>query len=224
MPRSGVIRARYSESLPITGSLYSHTWQIYIRDVGSSSGTFINRARLPSASKREIKDGDVIQLGVDYQGGVEPMYRAVRIRVQVGYSTENNRLRTETAFQQRLLLTDEECSICLYPMAPRQALFVAPCSHVYHFKCLRPLLEQHYPAFACPLCRTYSNLDECVNTAPEEDEEEEEVKSPVDTIASSRLLPETSSSSSSRDTVILQKHLEAATTVSSLDMTSLSLV
>ncbi|KAJ7613487.1 hypothetical protein FB45DRAFT_938484 [Roridomyces roridus] len=35
----------------------------------------------------------------------------------------------------------------LFPVSIRQALFIAPCSHTFHYKCLRPLLEAHHPAF-----------------------------------------------------------------------------
>lgn len=55
----------------------------------------------------------------------------------------------------------EDCCICLYAIAPFQALFVAPCSHTFHFKCCRPLL-QSYPGFLCPLCRSYADLDASV--------------------------------------------------------------
>jgi pSer/pThr/pTyr-binding forkhead associated (FHA) protein len=45
------------------------------RDVGSSSGSFLNRLRLSVSGKEskpyKIKSGDVIQLGVDYQGRQE---------------------------------------------------------------------------------------------------------------------------------------------------------
>lgn len=40
--------------------------------MGSSSGTFVNRVRLSPTNETsiplELKDGDAIQLGVDYQG------------------------------------------------------------------------------------------------------------------------------------------------------------
>lgn len=52
-----------------------------------------------------------------------------------------------------------ECSICLNPVAPCQALFVAPCSHVWHFKCIRPLILPNWPSFQCPNCRGFSDLD-----------------------------------------------------------------
>lgn len=55
----------------------------------------------------------------------------------------------------------EDCCICLYAIAPFQALFVAPCSHTFHFKCCRPLL-QNYPGFQCPICRNYADLDASV--------------------------------------------------------------
>ena len=50
----------------------SETGQVMIRDVGSSSGTFLNRVRLSASGKESkmypIKSGDVVQLGIDYQG------------------------------------------------------------------------------------------------------------------------------------------------------------
>jgi len=50
----------------------------------------------------------------------------------------------------------------LFSVTIRQALFIAPCSHAFHYKCIRPLLETHHPAFLCPLCRTFANLEEDV--------------------------------------------------------------
>lgn len=63
----------------------------------------------------------------------------------------------------------EECCICLYALAPFQALFVSPCSHTYHYKCIRPLLSS-YPGFQCPICRTYSDLEASVATEEEEEQ------------------------------------------------------
>lgn len=60
----------------------------FIKDTKSSSGTFLNHVRLSSAGTLSrpyaIKDGDVIQLGVDYQGGAEDIYKSVKIRIEVG--------------------------------------------------------------------------------------------------------------------------------------------
>lgn len=60
--------------------------QWYIRDVKSSSGTFLNHIRLsqPSVESRPwpVNDGDVVQLGIDFRGGEEMIFRCVKIRVE----------------------------------------------------------------------------------------------------------------------------------------------
>ena len=59
----------------------------YIRDLKSSSGTFLNHIRLSGAGVESrpfpLRDGDILQLGVDYQGGAEEMYRCVKMRVEL---------------------------------------------------------------------------------------------------------------------------------------------
>ena len=59
----------------------------FIRDLKSSSGTFLNHIRLsgPGIESRPfpLRDGDVLQLGVDYQGGTEEIYRCVKMRVEL---------------------------------------------------------------------------------------------------------------------------------------------
>jgi hypothetical protein len=50
----------------------------------------------------------------------------------------------------------------LFSIAIRQALFIVPCSHTFYYKCIQPLLSIHHPAFSCPLCRTYTDLEENV--------------------------------------------------------------
>ena len=60
--------------------------QWYIKDVKSSSGTFLNHIRLsqPSAESKPfpVNDGDVVQLGIDFRGGEEMIFRCVKIRVE----------------------------------------------------------------------------------------------------------------------------------------------
>lgn len=60
--------------------------QWYIKDVKSSSGTFLNHIRLsqPSIESRPfpLNDGDVVQLGIDFRGGEEMIFRCVKIRVE----------------------------------------------------------------------------------------------------------------------------------------------
>ena len=77
--KSKVVSRRHCE-------LWCEDGQWYIKDVRSSSGTFLNHIRLsqPGAEsdKFKIKDGDVIQLGIDFRGGEEMIFRCVKIRVE----------------------------------------------------------------------------------------------------------------------------------------------
>ncbi|GAA5796664.1 hypothetical protein HPULCUR_002038 [Helicostylum pulchrum] len=232
-----VLSERLSFKSKVVSRNHAEIWtehgKVFIRDIGSSSGTFLNRIRLSPpnhvSEPQQVKDGDSIQLGVDYQGGLEPIYRAVRIRIEINRQTQNvNSPFTRVAFQQlrshligapvpinnntgsdlltspadlslhrettkvhersadfvspdslkqvplsemmsRHNITDmsradiQECCICLYAIAPFQALFIAPCSHIFHFKCLRPIVFQNYPGFSCPLCRSYYDLEASVS-------------------------------------------------------------
>jgi E3 ubiquitin-protein ligase DMA1/2 len=60
--------------------------QWYIRDVKSSSGTFLNHLRLspPGVESKAypVNDGDVVQLGIDFRGGEEMIFRCVKIRIE----------------------------------------------------------------------------------------------------------------------------------------------
>ena len=68
--------------------------RFFIRDTKSSSGTFLNHIRLSPANNesraQEIKDGDLLQLGVDYQGGTEDIYKCVKIKIEVGREWQNH--------------------------------------------------------------------------------------------------------------------------------------
>lgn len=59
----------------------------YVRDVKSSSGTFLNHIRLspPGTESRPfpINDGDLIQLGIDFKGGEEMIFRCVKMRLEL---------------------------------------------------------------------------------------------------------------------------------------------
>lgn len=59
----------------------------YIKDVKSSSGTFLNHIRLSSPGTESppfpINDGDIVQLGIDFKGGEEMIFRCVKIRVEL---------------------------------------------------------------------------------------------------------------------------------------------
>lgn len=139
-----------------------------------------------------------MQLGVDYQGGTEEIYRCVKMRVELnrGWQRGANQFNVNALRQLRALqgsplggpaggetstatgkasalptnrqsMNVTDCCICLFSVTVCQALFIAPCSHVFHYKCIRPLLMMHHPGFSCPLCRTFADLEADV----EEDEE-----------------------------------------------------
>jgi hypothetical protein len=45
-------------------------------------------------------------------------------------------------------------------LQPCQCLFVAPCSHTWHYRCIRSLLTSpSYPIFICPNCRAAADLE-----------------------------------------------------------------
>ncbi|KAK8152087.1 hypothetical protein IWX90DRAFT_363294, partial [Phyllosticta citrichinensis] len=50
----------------------------------------------------------------------------------------------------------DDCSLCLDRLG-RTAMFVAPCRHAWHYKCILPLLSCP-ESFKCPVCRTWSNI------------------------------------------------------------------
>lgn len=77
--RSKVVSRHHAEILVGKDS------QMFFRDVGSSSGSFLNRLRLSPTGMESrpypINSGDVIQLGVDYQGRQDEIYKAVMMKV-----------------------------------------------------------------------------------------------------------------------------------------------
>ncbi|KAK1223621.1 hypothetical protein PQX77_013518, partial [Marasmius sp. AFHP31] len=175
--------------------------KFWIKDTKSSSGTFLNHMRLSPANAEsrahQVRDGDIMQLGVDYQGGTEDIYKSVKIRVEIGreWQASANAFNTTAIRNLKTLAVSmtagaaartasgaqkssaksafPDCCICLFGVTIRQALFIAPCSHAFHYKCIRPLLENHHPAFSCPLCRTFADLEEDVEVEIEYEEEPE---------------------------------------------------
>ncbi|KAI9339606.1 hypothetical protein BDR26DRAFT_803087 [Obelidium mucronatum] len=167
--------------------------QVYLKDTGSSSGTFLNKMRLSPSGKLSrpypLKDGDVIQLGIDYQGRQEDIYKCIMMKIVITTSSisvhqrkKENPARFRTALRSLLNATNPyssntptptsgaqqqptasvDCCICLCAIGPFQALFLSPCSHCYHYKCIRNLLETHH-MFQCPMCRQVANLDASVS-------------------------------------------------------------
>ncbi|KAJ3045929.1 hypothetical protein HDV00_006195 [Rhizophlyctis rosea] len=61
--------------------------QVYIKDLGSSRGTFLNGVRLFPSDKGSkgspLKSGDLLQLGIDYRGKQEDIFKCVRAKFSV---------------------------------------------------------------------------------------------------------------------------------------------
>jgi pSer/pThr/pTyr-binding forkhead associated (FHA) protein len=61
--------------------------QWFVKDVKSSSGTFLNHIRLSAPGMESkafpLNDGDILQLGIDFKGGEEQIFRCVKIRVEL---------------------------------------------------------------------------------------------------------------------------------------------
>ncbi|KAI0554924.1 hypothetical protein F4679DRAFT_242142 [Xylaria curta] len=162
----------------------------YIKDVKSSSGTFLNHIRLSAPATESkpypVNDGDIVQLGIDFKGGEEMIYRCVKMRIELnrGWQAKPNtfnmathkRLRDLTATAATAASTSaaesshtQDCSICLNAIAPCQSLFVAPCSHTWHYKCIREMLHgPSWPIFMCPNCRATADLDAEVDEPSDE--------------------------------------------------------
>lgn len=150
----------------------------YIKDVKSSSGTFLNHIRLSPTGQESkpfpVNDGDIVQLGIDFKDGEEMIFRCVKMRLELnrGWQSKLNtfnmnthkRLRNMTASSGQASASGQsytqDCSICLNSIAPCQCLFVAPCSHTWHYKCIKSLLAApNYPIFMCPNCRAAADLE-----------------------------------------------------------------
>lgn len=147
----------------------------FLKDCKLSSGTFLNNIRLSQASQEltlwPLIDGDVVQLGLDYRGGTEEVYRCVKMRCEFNRSWQRkvNRFNLDIHKKMKNLGLESknadgtdafsECAICLLKLEPCQALFISPCSHSWHYKCIRPIIIKSYPQFYCPNCRSMCDLE-----------------------------------------------------------------
>ncbi|KAI8392963.1 Zinc finger RING-type profile [Nakaseomyces glabratus] len=154
----------------------------FIQDIKSSSGTFLNHQRLSQASTLSkdvlLHDGDILQLGMDFRGGTEEIYRCVRMRVELNRSwkLKANAFNKEALQKMRKLQKmttgsdEEDCSICLSKIKPCQAIFISPCAHTWHFRCVRRLVMLAYPQFVCPNCRSTCDLEASLDNSDSESE------------------------------------------------------
>ncbi|KAI9019252.1 hypothetical protein CLU79DRAFT_836859 [Phycomyces nitens] len=131
-----------------------------IQDLGSEHGTYLNGIRMSPSKKRStaslVMNGDRIQFGKPKDNAPGKCQTYAELRKISPPSRDQ-------VFQS--LLSD--CAICRNAIAPLQPLFVAPCSHTFHYPCSEQFLNK-YPEFECPVChistdvRVYTSSD--VNT------------------------------------------------------------
>ncbi|KAL4920570.1 hypothetical protein BDW62DRAFT_7749 [Aspergillus aurantiobrunneus] len=210
--KSKVVSRKHCEFIYLNG-------QWHIKDVGSSSGTFLNHMRLsqPNMPSRlyTIKDGDIVQLGIDFRGGEEMIFRCVRIRIECNRSWQQqpNEFNKNTESLIRNLGKGEtsdysgcrECSICLGSvLRPYQCLFMAACAHVWHYKCVSRLIHTpDYPMFQCPNCRAYTDLNAEVDDSNDFEVEDtqqqasESKQEPADEVRSTTCSPQLETSCTS---------------------------
>ena len=154
----------------------------YLKDLKSSSGTFLNHIRIAPASMESsdflLKDGDTIQLGMDFRGGTEELYRCIKFRVELNKSWKMKASKYNKQLMDKMksgLLDDQDdCSICLTKVKPCQPLFISPCAHIWHYSCIRRMIVSTYPTFDCPNCRKRTDLEAALDSDSEEEEEEED--------------------------------------------------
>ncbi|KAJ3267469.1 hypothetical protein HK104_005867, partial [Borealophlyctis nickersoniae] len=72
---------------------------VYIKDIGSSSGTFLNKMRLSPSGKESrpypLKDGDLLQFGVDFKGKPEDVYKCVLLQFQFQDQTPRKKVNPQ---------------------------------------------------------------------------------------------------------------------------------
>lgn len=145
----------------------------FVRDAGSSSGTYLNNERLNWTCDDErdivpLHSGDVLRLGADFKGGLLPQYRAVRLYVLLDNGADIEKSEFLNSQLEKLKgVTNEEnsdsmekCALCLDEMKTSDGLFMSPCGHLWHYRCIQEPLSRTYPYFTCLLCRKASFLDE----------------------------------------------------------------
>jgi hypothetical protein len=111
------------------------------------------------------------------------IYKAVELQVSIDLTDLHSKLKKEIPMRFRyalnLLVTatnpyaarkeqdsvqdnSVDCCICISEIGPFQAIFIAPCSHCFHYKCIQHILRENI-MFPCPVCRQVANLEASVS-------------------------------------------------------------
>lgn len=127
--------------------------QWWIKDVKSSSGTFLNHIRLSSPGVESkpfpVNDGDIVQLGIDFKGGEEMIFRCVKMRLELNRNWQRN-LNT---FKYDLPGHSLSYPIYIYLYLYIQHLTINSCSMAIHKK-LRNMTTSGSSSYSqdCSIC------------------------------------------------------------------------
>lgn len=156
---SKVISRSHAEIALIDG-----VWKV--RDIGSSSGTFINNMRLSEPSVRseyfDLKSGDTVKFGVDFRDHADSCFHAMSFVVEINGGRDINitRFAAERFEMFRKQFDESEtCNICLENLEPLQCILMMPCGHAWHLGCMYTLIGKRHPFLECPLCRRSFNIN-----------------------------------------------------------------
>ncbi|KAH8599727.1 hypothetical protein B0O99DRAFT_682959 [Bisporella sp. PMI_857] len=149
------------------------------------------------------------------------IFRCVKIRVELnkGWQQTPNSFNVQSHKRLRELRelnnqgkssvggSPQDCSICLNAIAPCQSLFVAPCSHTWHYKCIRVIINgPHWPHFICPNCRTVADLEAEIDD-PSADGEWEQLEAEE---AEAPAAPAAPAQASSNDQSRSRRHIDSS--------------
>ncbi|CCC68783.1 hypothetical protein NCAS_0B06990 [Naumovozyma castellii] len=163
----------------------------YLSDAASSSGTFVNGSRMakPNTVSDDIMLTDritCVQLGKTMDGTTEEHLRCVKMKIELNDSWKLPKTQFSTnAFKnvKKVLFSGDEpnatdnCSLCLSKITEGKPIFISPCSHHWHYKCVKDLITVEYPFFFCPTCKNQFDLESTSDNEEGESESESESES-----------------------------------------------
>ncbi|KAG2050401.1 hypothetical protein BDR06DRAFT_891674, partial [Suillus hirtellus] len=107
--------------------------KIYIKDTKSSSGTFLNHIHLSPAGSEstsyQLKDSDIVQLSINYQGGQDDIYKSIKIQVKIRHSLQVEKIKGDKEMLRCQVFTLSETQVCFLPFL---CLLNSHCSWLWH--------------------------------------------------------------------------------------------
>ena len=105
-----VVSRRHAELSVLPNEKARFGYSIYVTDVGSMHGTFLNDLKLPKGDKHELSDGDILKLGNLVQrddDDYRPLDFAVKLRFNISGPSSKTDKRANTSFKTPGYSSDE---------------------------------------------------------------------------------------------------------------------